>query len=205
MLFLGCKKKEEPDPTYRYMTAELKETFKFKEGTYWVFEDTVNGWKDCVYVTKYTYNVLSEDDADPTKPRDSYEIYFSSSFSGIKYKDQSGYWSSSDPDIASGDFNTRGVYDPADNLIYTEVIYHSPTTKNEYYDADKTIQVVSTSATVTIGSTNYGNAVKVHFQSNNILDEEESYYYFVKNIGLAKKELINLNQTWTLTDFLVVI
>ena len=46
----GCKEKIEPE-TY-YLNPEVKATFFFEPGTYWIYqEDSTIGWTDSVYVT----------------------------------------------------------------------------------------------------------------------------------------------------------
>src|SRR5436853_130194 len=52
--FIGCKHDKPPVPLDRTIPADMKSYWTFKPGTYWIYQDTVTGKLDSVYVTLFT-------------------------------------------------------------------------------------------------------------------------------------------------------
>jgi hypothetical protein len=89
LFFIGCKK-EQPDPPIDYMPQDFKDWMCFKEGTYWVYQDSITGRLDSTVVTWNKTEIrdfyFEKGDEKPIKKGEilSYETYSFSS--GVTYQ-----------------------------------------------------------------------------------------------------------------------
>lgn len=56
MLVLGCKKK---DNTH-YLPDDFKRNFSFKEGSFWIYRDSISGREDSCFVTHNSLSIVNE-------------------------------------------------------------------------------------------------------------------------------------------------
>jgi len=166
ILFLasGCKKK----PTY-YMPQEFKDYVDFPVGSYWIYEDSVSGIKDSIYL--YGRNLTIYEFEQNYFNYERLEQNFYSSYNN-HLRAQSCLFSD-DPSFY--EYSGYGYYAMRKNWNVEYIIkYDSLKILDEWF---KNVYCIYT------------------YVDNKI------YYYWVKHIGLIKKENADSSENWLLKSY----
>ena len=207
----SCKDEDKPvaktyceeNPGGCKAVSEGKSFFAFKQGSWWVYEEETSGERDSVYVT----TAVIDDNGY------NFDIRTHSTLEDYDYH----YWST----YASGAPNckTTGVVagkcllvkrskgKPGDfvgedycffvNYIDKDFIY---VTGNIYYENNKII-VDKIYPTYSLGNFNFNETVKIHELSTRIEGIQPTNHFYLKNVGLIRKELLDSNQVWNLVNY----
>ena len=166
ILFLAssCKKK----PTY-YMPQEFKDYVDFPVGSYWVYEDSVSGIKDSIYL--YGRNLT---------------IYELNNFYCNCEKLEQNFYSSYNNHLRAQSWL---ISDDPSFYVYRGYGYYTMRKNGnvEYiinYDSLKIIDEW------------YKNVYCIYNYAN-----DKTYYYWVKYIGLIKKENADSSENWLLKSY----
>ena len=160
----SCKKR----PTY-YMPQEFKDYVDFPVGSYWVYEDSVSGIKDSIYL--YGRNLTIYECEHNYCNYEKLEQNFYSSYNN-HLRAQS--WLISD-DTSFYVYSGYGYYAMRKNCNVEYIIN---------YDSIKIIDEW------------YKNVYCIYNYAN-----DKTYYYWVKHIGLIKKENVDSSENWLLKSY----
>lgn len=188
-LFSGCRE-EYQEPPVDYLPQDFKDWMFFKEGTYWVYQDSVTGALDSTVVTRTESEIFSIDnEARKSKRRVikkverlSYDTY--SFATGKKYK-----YISSDRCPASPNYQTdqclylhkiripQETYTGGADLIFYNMpvgFYLSAVFLKAKYDS------------LQVGKRYYKDVVLNWNPANSNEGGVESWYYLAKGIGVVQ-------------------
>ena len=209
----GCQKckKKQPEPDLGFsspVNTDLYAYAYFKPGTYWVYQDSISGILDSVYITFANKGTYTNGDAEVAQGyyRGTFS-WFScdaiSSYDHYKYQnwmDQSYEVNNNIPRVfreryimpGSGNKNGKTIhlamvgkgttlYISLDHLIYAN-----------YYNSFVVMSKVFSSTQKWM---NYGS---------NCDDDQNTNYYIAKNIGIVRREQLDSNRTWNLIRYSIV-
>jgi predicted small secreted protein len=200
----SCKKKK------KYCTGggtcrsvlEAKEFFLFKEGSWWVYEEETTHERDSQYVTEYHNTSGYDFDLTVLSSRDGYFYH---------------YW----PKFANGAIETCSEKEPVSGkCIY---IYRNKWKIGDYvgegncffvnydigqwiyvdnyqYQNDK-ITITNIHSEFQVPAGNFLNAIVIYENGTLIENNQPTKHFFVKNIGIIRKELLDSNQVWNLVNY----
>ena len=208
----GCKKcKKDPKPETEYHFAEQPDLYAygyFKPGTYWVYQDSISGILDSVYVTYANKGTYTNGDAEVANGY--YRGTFSwfkcdmlSSYDHYKYEnwmDQSWEVNNNIPRvfreryIMAGSGNNYGqTYITANIEVGKQLyIYLDSVIYQNYYNI---FLVKSQSFSATQKWSNFGSDCD---------DNQNTNYYIAKNIGIVRREQLDSNRTWNLIRYNII-
>lgn len=205
-----CKKKQ-PEPEIGFkapVNADLYAYAYFKPGTYWVYQDSISGILDSVYVTFANKGTYTNGDAEVAQGyyRGTFS-WFScdaiSSYDHYKYQnwmDQSYEVNGSAPTVnreryimpGSGNKNGKTINIAIISLGNSLGVSSDYVTYQNYYNV---FSVKSQNFSATQKWTNYGS---------NCDDDQNTNYYITKNIGIVRREQIDSNRTWNLIRYHII-
>ena len=160
----SCKKR----PTY-YMPKEFKDYVDFPVGSYWIYEDSVSGIKDSIYL--YGRNLTIYELNNFYCNCEKLEQNFYSSYNN--HLRAQSWLISDDPSFYV--YSGYGYYAMRKNCNVEYIInYDSIKILDEWY---KNVYCIY----------NYAN--------------DKTYYYWVKHIGLIKKENVDSSENWLLKSY----
>ncbi len=166
ILFLAsnCKKK----PTY-YMPQEFKDYVDFPVGSYWVYEDSVSGIKDSIYLYGRNLTIYEPDN-----------FYF-------KCEElEQNFYSSYNNELRA--YSCLLIDDPS---FYEYCGYGYYTTK-----ANWNVEYIINYDSLKILDEWFKNVYCIYTYAKNKI-----YYYWVKNIGVIKKENADSSENWLLKSY----
>lgn len=166
--FANCKKDK---PTY-YMPQEFKDFILYSEGSYWIYEDSITGNTDSIYLSNYNINIAEPSHFD--YKYEKLEQNFYSSFSiESQYRAETWLLQLEDPSLYE----------------YTGYGYYGG-------NKDANIEYISNFDSLNIKGVWYKDVKCIYNYDGNI-----TYYYWVKYIGIIKKEDKFNNQNWQLIKY----
>lgn len=195
----GCKKKEVQDPYQNHMLAQ--ETFDygyFKVGTYWIYQDSITGAEDCVYVF---YNHTQID----TIPEDNYYKYDAGLYNWFEldahstYYDQDyNYWSNSSWSTEINgymNFVSRRTKGQFETVLWTNK-----------FELGKTVYPYTQYGVVTCTSfynsyKSFQNVVVFNDTKNSTENDSPTNFFLAKNAGIVRKEILDSNRVWSLVMY----
>jgi hypothetical protein len=202
-VFSGCRRdtdSEEPLCHGTGFSKDVKEWMLFQPGTYWIYEEENSGIIDSVYVTFATHygDPESADFNCITKNTlDNYESAYHRAHNELtcfpclsphgacviimreKYK--------------PNDFVGETVY-----FLYDHFIGDWRRTGND------TIALSNIQGSLALENDIFSNVVQIHHAKDITEHDQETNFYFAKNIGIVKKELLDSNQVWNLIRYYIV-
>jgi len=167
ILFLAadCNKK----PTY-YMPQEFKDYVIYPVGSYWVYEDSISGNIDSIYLIDYKIYIFDTEHAYYFKYERLEQNFYSSYNNHLRAR---SWLTTDDPSFYV--YRGYGYYTMRKNGNIEYIInYDSLKILDEWY---KNVYCVY----------NYAN--------------DKTYYYWVKHIGLIKKENVDSSENWLLKSY----
>lgn len=205
-----CKEKQpEPDPGFgEPVNTDLYAYAYFKPGTYWVYEDSISGILDSMYVTSADKGSYTNGDAEVAQGyyRGTFNWFkcdMISSYDHYKYEnwmDQSYEVNGSAPTVnkvrlqmpnsgTSGGTTINTAIIPVGNTLYVHldhVVYQ------KYY------------STFSVKTQTFSETQKWYNYNSNCDDDQDTYYYISKNIGIVRREQTDSNRTWNLIRYNII-
>jgi hypothetical protein len=213
LLSTACKKKPEPVDYSACLASgecvyptEAKKYFAFKVGTWWVYEEETTHERDSNYVTWSTndlngvyFKTLIQHTLD------EYEVrYFP------KTAAEANGCSNSEPISKTCMFVKRSKGKYQDNLGETDALFFRFTLNAYKYTGASgnngqcnnnkiTIQALFQSHSILTNQ--FQNVVKINDDCCGHEFNQVTNFYYAKNVGLIRKELLDSNQVWNLVDY----
>lgn len=208
--FTGCKKdsKTEPDTGFSSpVNTDLYAYAYFKPGTYWVYQDSISGILDSVYVTYANNGTYTNGDAEVAQGY--YRGTFSwfkcdmiSSYDHYKYQnwmDQSYEVNGSAPSVnrvRSHMPNSGTAGGTTINLAIVPVgkslgIMLDYVTYQKYYNS------------FSVNTISFFSTQKWYNFNSNCDDDQNTNYYIAKNIGIIRREQLDSNRVWNLIRYYI--
>lgn len=206
--FQGCKKDKNAEPEKGFsaqVNPDLYAYAYFKPGTYWVYQDSISGAIDSVYVTFANKGTYTNGDAEVAQGlyRGTFNWFTCnaiSSYDHYKYQnwmDQSSEVNGSPPTVnrerfimpGSGNKNGQTIHIatilPGQHLTsYPDYIYYT-FFYNNY---------------IVFG--NLVSSVQKWLNKKSMIDDkQDTYYYLAKNVGIIRREQLDSNKTWNLVRY----
>ncbi|MCO5254276.1 MAG: hypothetical protein M9892_07945 [Bacteroidetes bacterium] len=213
------KEKECRELTPILLEQEMLDWVYFKEGSYWIYRDTISGIMDSIYVTNARIDrreYQSSREKCPSRLYDRmYVIINSTSGSEIQLDGRYGLGTG----VSNDTTNTRGTV-MIDNLNHTggdggySKYMFFPVVQGTIgaWNGFTFIKHDTIYSTYGIAGKQYENVLRVHDTGNGAYNAETKFYH-AKHIGVIKKEIYEMDkdnpnpkllQVWELTDYKVI-
>jgi hypothetical protein len=198
-----------------HLPQAVKDYTYFKEGTYWVYRDSVSGAEDSVYVY-HDVDVKVRMEAGNVNglPEGEYEGIESDAISSYDNSTLSSYMNTTYCFYCIDSNLTRPCYyversrsRPFDymgsgyfffyNLRLHYYVY------NDSFDKSK-IELTATNTTLVTDAFTFNNVQKFYTSKNIIEKGNNTNYYLAPNIGIVRKELLDSNQVWNLVRYKII-
>lgn len=205
-----CKKKQpEPDKGFNQaVNTDLYAYAYFKPGTYWVYEDTLSGILDSVYVTFANNGTYTNGDAEVAQG------YYRGTFSWFRCDMISSYdhykyvnWMDQSYEVNGGSprvFREKYIM-PSSGSNYGKTIHMAvaPIGKEFFIYPDKVV-FENLYSNFYVLNQNFNSTGK-WFNKHSIIDyEQDTYYYIAKNTGIVRREQVDSNRVWNLIRYNIV-
>lgn len=178
----------------------------FLPGTYWVYEDTVSGAIDSVWVydAYYEIDTLPEDNPYSLEPGiyDYFQIKTTSSHFNADYY----YWANSSRVAAKKYYHLyRERIIPGNSVVENIGFFYTPEVGAKLFNYNSDTLRVENFFLTLILETNTFSEVALMSQNKNVTeDNSESKIYYAKNAGIIIKKIINRNEYWQLKRFSII-
>jgi hypothetical protein len=206
----SCKRSPEPiDHGFNQpVNPDLYAYAYFKPGTYWVYQDSVSGILDSVYITFANKGTYTNGDKEVAKGL--YRGTFSwftcdaiSSYDHYRYRnwmDQSYEVNGSAPTV----YRERYIM-PGSGNINGETIHISIVAIGEQLTSyPGYIYFESFYNILNINSNIFQNIQKWLNNKSMIDDKQNTKYFISKNIGIIRREQLDSNRTWNLIRYHII-
>ncbi|MFC2138306.1 hypothetical protein ACFLTE_09035 [Bacteroidota bacterium] len=210
VFFLGCER-EDTETTGIMLPEELKEYFIFDSNSEWIYFESKTKQYDTITVIHSIYAIRDNSSSDIVMSEDYYEVITYSTFKKLYYSDTPMFWTTTDKTQGSGHHNIRSLfvdidsnlkYSNSDSLIGFEYIFVSPAVeKVKLGIIEFNSKITSIQKNKEINSKVYEDVICVEVTNNPLEDLNFTKYYFARNYGLIQKEVIDIDQNWSLISF----
>ena len=180
LAMMGCRDKDDL-PTY-YIPQDMKDYVMFPVGSYWIYEDSLTGAIDSVYLAAQRTKIENLADED-TRKAENLEQYFKSSFLNMTYLQGTKYVISLPPDAHFFYLGRRGYF-------------FAPA------EVDETVRYIGYIKCVAFYDSVQFHRVK--YDSIRVFSCDEENYYWAKNIGLIRQDVYTngaISNTWYLKRY----
>lgn len=210
---VGCQRSKrlqpEPDPGFSSpVSKDLYDYAYFKPGTYWVYKDSISGILDSVYITYANSGTYTNGDAEVTQG------YYRGTFSWFKCGAISSYdhykyenWMDQSYEV-NGSFptvNREKYIQPSSGTNFGKTVHLSIASVGSRISAYPDYVYYKYFYTqISINDSLYFNVQKWLNMHSIIDNEQNTYYYIAKNIGIVRREQVDSNRTWNLIRYNIV-
>ena len=192
------------DPcTYCEDLKEAKKYFLFDVGSWWVYEEEVTHERDSIYVTQ-AWN-------DPESP--DFDTYLYSSYQGYYYNFfplisigtncSNPYGSYKKCIYIKNSKFAPGDYVGEENCFFMQYFEGANTPCINVNYTDNKIIFQKIYENYSSGSLSFLRTLKVHTEHSSVENNSPTNHYYVKGVGLIRKEILDSNQVWNLVDYSV--
>ncbi|HRH01717.1 MAG TPA: hypothetical protein PLI68_10970 [Bacteroidia bacterium] len=205
IFLLSCKKQNVEEIAHCEVAEDLAAYSFFKKGTYWIYQDSISGMIDSVYVyfdTNFVYHnpgwgIIAEGD---------YPFYSMSSYS---VKEQASLLYITD----YGDYKTNSTVGALRKRVgpgaghgsaYFMVNTFQKGIYLRYYGAFDAVTFENYFEDKIIKGRNFQSVAKFGDKDNATEFRNSTLFYVAKNVGIIRKEIIDSNQVWNLIRFKIV-
>ena len=203
IIFFSCCKKK---PYERFIPADLKAYWDFKPGTYWIYQDSITGAIDSVYVTKRT-NYTGEGTLNYNGDKIIYEflqIDKHSSLDGYDYQ----YWintQAGDKDVKEANVVFSNKSKPGDYHSNKCFVYPLIIGTATYVGYGGGPSNFDTCFIKNILSNFFGfeNVIEIENTFNEFEHFKHSFSYYSKYIGLIRYEVPDSNENKKLINYYI--
>jgi len=203
MCLHSCKPDDNTPPAPRVFKApqEVIDYCYFKEGTYWIYRDSVSGQYDTVSVISSNFDTLTNTN-DGVK--EYYDIFLVTTYSSYdKYNEnirlQARPWLITGAPIV---FYIK--YKPGDSKGSTFYHFYPYEIGKMYSIANDKITILNTQNSLFVGSNTFLNIVAFAHSKDPNYGYSATIIYQAKNIGIIKKVITAKNQVWELINYNIV-
>jgi hypothetical protein len=209
--FFSCKKdaKTEPDTGFNTpVNTDLYAYAYFKPGTYWIYQDSISGILDSVYITSANKGTYTNGDAEVAQGY--YRGTFSwfkcemiSSYDHYKYQnwmDQSYEVTSNTPIVKRVKIQMPNSGTSGGTTINLAIV---PVGKILYVQLDHVLYETFYS-NFNVKNINFLFTQKWYNFNSNCDDDQNTYYYIAKNVGIIRREQLDSNRTWNLIRYNII-
>lgn len=204
-----CKKQPKPELGYSGpVNHDLYAYAYFKPGTYWVYQDSISGILDSVYITYANSGTYTNGDAEVAQGyyRGTFNWFKCdaiSSYDHYKYEnwmDQSCEVNGSAPTVNRVKIQMSGSGNGGGTTINTAIVtvgkslgvFLDYVTYEKYYDL------------FVVKSKGFPATQKWYNYNSNCDDDQNAYYFIAKNVGIIRREQLDSNRTWNLIRYNIV-
>lgn len=216
VFFSGCRKKNpELISGAYYLPKEVKDYTLFMPGTYWIYQDSISGIEDSVYVINYSGGI---DTIDINSDNSGKEIVEYFGYETKRTYDNATFYYSSNTSfffkcIESDEkrpcfWTNRDKYYPGNYIgggfcfLYDFYIgFSSYTSLNSNHSR---IEIIKKYDSMLLNGIIYSSVIQYNDNKNISENDNRTSFYFSKNIGIIRKELLDSNQTWNLIRYNIV-
>jgi hypothetical protein len=195
--YAACKKETKP-PTIRLIPEEMKAYWDFKPGTYWIYQDSVTGAIDSVYVTEY-YNDTAQGILNYTQEPMTYEFLKYIAHSSLDGHDY-GYWINTQAGLKNyPEFNSvfsgKSGVDAHTSFVYPLIVGNYLT---QGYSGGVDTCVIHQ---LFVSFDGYSDVVQIDNTLNSFEGYANTKAYYAKHIGLIRYEVPDSNKYRILIDY----
>ena len=216
LLWQGCRKKDPEAISGVYLfPQEIKDYTFFMPGTYWVYQDSISGVEDCVYVINYTAGIDTIDinsnntgkevveyfGYETARTYDNFTYYYSSNTS---FSDQCVDNNEKRPCF----WTNREKWGPGNyvggGFCFLYKFYDGAWSYSGWASGYSKVSIVSHWNSIILNSILYNSVVEFNDNKNITENDNQTNLFFARNIGIIRKELLDSNETWNLIRFNIV-
>jgi hypothetical protein len=201
----SCKDKDDPSPGTLYLSQDLKDYAYFKVGTWWVYEEETSHDFDSVYLYSSLDTIITFDGSSTT-PDGTYE---SIDMNAHSFYDEYNYnmWANTTwPTIGGKRALNTDKFKPGDYVGET-VAFFDHAKLNDFmgtYINNGKVTLVELQDSMIISNNIFHGVRKFYDNSNSNEHYSPTNYYYSKNIGLIRKEVLSTNKVWNLVRYHIV-
>jgi hypothetical protein len=201
---VSCKKNQTSYPDYKVVVPQLLMDYGyFKNGTYWVFQDSASLVRDSVYITSSNQGVLNTT-PDNSHPYHGYfgyfNIYFLSSFEGRQYHN-----------FVNTQFTFNGHTElfedkliGADSLKETDLMSDFLVTGQPDPDGSYPVSFRIRFDSLKIANIYFRSVLVFHDEKNATQNNSITNFFISRNIGIVRKETSTPFKVWNLVKYNIV-
>ena len=187
---------------------EAKDYFAFKVGSYWVYEEETSHERDSLYVIQATNDENGY----------SFFTYIKSSLTDYEYR----YWPSYYGSGISGCNTTGGVFPKCLYVNRSKGKFQNDLGESEVFfinykigesistgtDMDHCpynhLKFVAQYESYLVANESFENVLRIDQNCEFAEGKQPTKFYYSKNIGIIRKELIDSNQVWNLVNYSII-
>lgn len=197
-----------------FLPSELKATFYFKPGSYWIYYETGTGFSDSIWVVSArldTLPILHKGSLDTLGYKETLQVTYQSIFFGSRFR----HITESDENCAWFGGNAchwviRANLNGAGNVTTSARIMGYPFKPMSYHPlregghGDQTIQLDSLFGQYRLDSSTFNNVHLTRINIDPTQQNAEAHRYFAHSIGVIRRHLPLGNIDWRLVRYKVV-
>lgn len=189
------------DPRYFKAPQEVLDYCYFKEGSYWIYRDSVSGQRDTVYVISSNFDTLINNNEGVTEYYDIFLVTTYSSFDkyNVNIRLQDRPWLVTGAPIV---FYTK--YKPGDVKGTTVHHFYPYKVGSINYGTSDIITLIDTKPKYDILQNSFNSTLIYQHSKDPNYDYSSTVIYQAKNIGTIKKVIKAKNQVWELIEYNIV-
>ena len=205
---VSCKDKT-PKPTPVACTIcearkEIKHYFLFDLGSWWVYEEETTHERDSMYVVQSTNDTNSSD--FDTRIFSPYQNYYYHFFPLMTVTNPTTGCTDDAITTKRCIYIKSSKYQSGDYIgeelcFFSQYFKGASYTVNNYYFPNSQLTFTEIYDNYSLGSLSFEKTLKVHIDQSALEHNSPVNEFFVKGVGLVRKEIIDSNQIWNLVDY----
>jgi len=205
VLLSGCKKDKGPDQTVKYLPADIKAYGYFKSGSWWVYEEMTSHDLDSVYLYSSVDTIITFDGSTGTKAGtyESIEMYAHSFFDEYNYN----IWANTTWPTIGGKRALNRVKFKAGDYEGKTITFFDKLALNDYMTTglvNGVVKLVDFKDSMPINNNTFYGVRKFYDTRNPNEQLSPTHFYYAKNVGLIRKEVIWQNKVWNLVRYHII-
>jgi hypothetical protein len=205
-----CKKKQaEPDQGFSSpVNTDLYAYAYFKPGTYWVYQDSISGILDSVYIIFANKGTYTNGDAEVAQGyyRGTFNWFQCdaiSSYDHYKYQN----WMDQSYEVDNGSprvFRSKYIMSNSGNNAGKTLHMGAVDVGKEFFIYPDKVIYEKYYSSFQLQASSYLATEKWYNKKSVIDNEQDTYYYIAKNIGIVRREQLDSNRTWNLIRYNII-
>lgn len=203
LVLSACKDDSSGKPYFEGpLTQELKDYTYFRNGTYWVYEDSATGDLDSFYVydSQNFFTDYLDNSGEPLAKLEVFQYFTKSSYDGNTY-----YYLT---DLINNRYSDHPkvtilrVVEKGGNHTQNHFVHYPLEVGREYQYGSSLMRLEARPDKVNFKNT-FHNVLVYHDLANNT-EGGETTFYIAKNMGIIRKEIKKTNRVWNLIRYKIV-